>query len=79
MYENLPDDIEGLVVMGVEPTSNAAQENLEEGDIILEVDREPVTTLKEFKEALARNTDRPVFMRVYKARVGQRTYIAVPR
>jgi serine protease Do len=79
MYENLPDDVEGLVVMGVEPTSNAAQENLEEGDIILEVDREPVTTLKEFKEAVARNTDRPVFMRVYKPRAGQRTYIAVPR
>ena len=45
MMEALPEDMEGLVVTGVEQTSNAAREGLAEGDIILEVGREPVTTL----------------------------------
>jgi serine protease Do len=79
MMENLPEDIEGLVVTGVEQTSNAAREGLEEGDVILEVGREPVTTLKEFQKALGKNTDRPVFLRVFKPRPGQSIYIAVPR
>jgi serine protease Do len=50
--ETLPEDIEGLLVTGVEQTSNAAREGLAEGDIILEVGREPVVTLKEFQKAL---------------------------
>ena len=79
MFENLPDDINGLIVSSVEQTSNAATEGLEEGDIILEVGREPVTTLKEFQTAVGKNADRPVFLRVYKSRVGQSTFIAVPR
>jgi len=76
---NLPDDIDGLYVMDVDPTSNAAREGLQEGDVIQEVNRESVTTLREFKRALGRHTDRPVFMRVYKPQVGRSIFIAVPR
>ena len=36
-------------------------------------------TLKEFQSALGKNTDRPVFMRVFKPRQGQSIFIAVPR
>ncbi len=79
MMETLPEDIEGLIVTGVEQTSNAAREGLAEGDIILEVGGEPVTTLAGFKEALGQNTDRPVFMKVYKPRQQQKIFIAVPR
>jgi len=79
MMETLPEDIEGLLVMDVEQTSNAAREGLAKNDIIQEVGREPVTTLKGFKEALGKNTDRPVFLRVYKPRQQQSVFIAVPR
>ncbi len=79
MMDTLPDDMEGLLVTGVEQTSNAAAEGLAEGDIILEVGKEPVTTLKGFRTAVGKNTDRPVFLRVYKTRQGQSIYIAVPR
>jgi serine protease Do len=79
MMDSLPENIEGLLVTGVEQTSNAAREGLAEGDIIQEVGREPVTTLKEFQKALAQNTDRPIFMRVYKPRRQQSVFIAVPR
>jgi serine protease Do len=76
---NLPDTVEGLYVMSVDPTSNAAREGLEQGDVIEEVARRGVTSLGEFKEALGMNADRPVFMRVYKAQRGQSAFIAVPR
>ena len=79
MMEDLPEDVNGLVVTNVAQTSNAAREGLAEGDIIIEVGREPVTTLSGFKAALGKNTDRPVFLRVYKPRQGQNIYIAVPR
>jgi len=79
MMETLPDDMDGLMVTGVEQTSNAAREGLAEGDIILEVGKEPVANLKEFQSALGKNTERPVFLRVYKPRQGQSIYIAVPR
>ena len=79
MMDALPGNIEGLLVTDVEQTSNAAGEGLAEGDIIQEVGREPVATLKEFQEALGKNTDRPVFMRVYKPRLQQSIFVAVPR
>ncbi|MEN8008027.1 MAG: DegQ family serine endoprotease [Candidatus Krumholzibacteriota bacterium] len=79
MMETLPEDIEGLIVTGVEQTSNAAREGLAEGDIIQKVGGETVTTLKAFQGALGKNTDRPVFLRVYKPRQQQSIFIAVPR
>ena len=77
--ETLPEDMTGLLVTEVEQASNAAGEGLAVGDIILEVGKEPVATLKGYQKALDKNTDRPVFLRVYKARQGQSIYIAVPR
>ncbi len=79
---NLPDDIEGLYVMDLDPTSNAAREGLQQGDVIQEVNREAVSSLKDFKDALGHGTDRPVFMRVYKPQAGgqgRSIFIAVPR
>jgi len=77
--ETLPEGMTGLMVTDVEQTSNAASEGLATGDIILEVGKESVTTLKGYQKALSKNTDRPVFLRVYKVRQGQTIYIAVPR
>ncbi len=77
--ETLPEDTNGLLVTAVEQASNAAGEGLATGDIILEVGKEPVTTLKGYQEALDKNTDRPVFLRVYKPLQRQSIYIAVPR
>ena len=76
---SLPDDMEGLIVTDVQATSNAAREGLAAGDVIQEVGREQVTSLKEFKKALGKNKDRPVFMRVYKPRQQRSIYMAVPR
>jgi Do/DeqQ family serine protease len=75
----LPDDVVGLYVQSVAPASNAASEGLAEGDIIQEVGREPVTSLGDFKRELGKNTDRPVFLRVFKPQVGRSVFIAIPR
>ncbi len=76
---NLPDDIQGLLVTGVERTSNAADQGLAEGDIITEVANRPVTNFKEFKKALKINTDRPVFLKIYKPRQQRSIFLAIPR
>ena len=75
----LPDDMSGLIVTDVQATSNAAREGLAKGDVIQEVGRESITSLKDFKEALGKNKDRPVFMRVYKPRQQRSIFMAVPR
>ncbi len=75
----LPDDIEGLLVVGVERSSNAADQGLEEGDIIVEVANHKVTDFGELKDALKVNKDRPVFMKVYKPRQARHVFLAIPR
>ena len=75
----IPDGVNGLLVTSVGATSNAAGEGLAEGDVIVEVNRMPVTTLAEFQAALGRTPDRPVFMRVYKPQSRQNVFLAVPR
>jgi serine protease Do len=76
---DLPEDLEGILVVSVSRSSNAAREGLEEGDVIQEVGRVPVSSLGEFQRELGKNTDRPVFMRVYKPRTQSSIFIAVPR
>jgi serine protease Do len=75
----IPENVGGLLVVEIDPTSNAAREGLARGDVIQEVARRPVATLEEFQEALTINTERPVFMRVYKPARDQNVFIAVPR
>ena len=75
----VPADIEGLLVTEVGPTSNAAEAGLARGDVIQEVARREVTSLDDFQDALGVNTDRPIFMRVYKPAQRQSVFVAVPR
>jgi len=76
---NLPADVEGLLVMSVEGTSNAADAGLARGDVIQEVDRRQVTSLGDFQDAIASDTGRPIFMRVFKPQQRRSVFIAVPR
>ena len=75
----MPDKVRGMLVTGVKATSNAAGEGLAEGDVIVQINGQPVESLEAFQAALARTPDRPVFMRVYKPQAKQNVFLAVPR
>jgi S1-C subfamily serine protease len=46
----------GVVVVGVRPDSKAAKAGLQQGDLILEVDRQNVSSTGELKQLLAKHT-----------------------
>ena len=75
----IPEEIQGVLVAGIDSASNAARVGLAEGDIIQKVDNREVDNLKDFRKALGRNTDKPAFLRVYKVGQGRSIFIAVPR
>jgi serine protease Do len=47
----VPDDIDGVVVTGVDRGASPAAALLREGDVILEVNRQPVATVDAFRDA----------------------------
>jgi serine protease Do len=58
---------DGLVITAVKPGSPAAEKGLNPGDVILEVDRNPVSSLREYRGALSdRASDRPVLLLIQR-------------
>ena len=49
----LPDSVQGVVIARVNPSSSAAQENLQRGDIIVSINQKPVRTPQDAAEAVA--------------------------
>jgi len=54
----------GLVITAVNPDSRAADAGLQEGDVILEVNRQPVQSVEELRAAVRKTTDRPALLLV---------------
>ncbi len=71
----LPDGTTGLLVTDADPDGSAASEGIERGDVILEVNRQPVETLDQMQTALEKSGDRPILLVV--SRRGQVTYLTV--
>lgn len=71
----LPDGTSGLLVTDVDGNGAAAEEGISRGDVILEVNRQPVETLEAMQSALEKSGDKPILLRV--ARRGQITYLTV--
>lgn len=71
----LPDEVKGLLVINVDPNGAAADAGIARGDVIMEVNRQPVTTLEEMKAALDKSGDRPILLLV--ARRDQISYLTV--
>jgi serine protease Do len=76
---DLPEAIDGLLVMSVARGSNAADQGLAEGDIIVEVANREISSFDDLRSALKVNKDRPVFMKVYKPQQQRHIYLAIPR
>jgi serine protease Do len=72
----LPADIEGVVVTDVDPAGTAARAFINRGDIILQVNRRPVSTLQEASRALdAVPSGGTAFLLIL--RNGQQTFVTV--
>jgi Do/DeqQ family serine protease len=68
---------EGVVVRDVDPAGAAAAAGLRPGDVITQVNREPVRTPAELRSALAGSTDRPALLLV--TRDGSDIFVALRR
>jgi len=77
----IPEDVDGLFVIDVAQTSNAFREGLRQGQVIIEVAREPATSLSDFRRLIAKDKDKPVLLRVWQRGPGGggRVFMAIPR
>jgi S1-C subfamily serine protease len=53
---------QGLLVTKVDPSSNAANAGIRQGDLIQEVNRQPVRTFSEFGSAIQQSGSRPALV-----------------
>jgi len=60
----LPRQTRGLVVQDVQDDSRAADAGIRPGDVIQEVNRQPVQNVEEFRAAIQQSADRPVLLLV---------------
>jgi len=58
----LDADDQGLLVTRVDPASNAASAGIRQGDLIQEVNRQPVKTFAEFNAAIQQSGARPALV-----------------
>ncbi len=73
----LAEGIEGVVVAEVSQTSNASHRGLRQGDVIVEVAREAVATLDDYRRLVKKDADRPVLLKIRRG--DQYQVLAVPR
>ncbi len=71
----LESDSEGLVVSEVDPNGPAAEAGIDRGDVILEINRKPVSSLADVKSALAGEGGKSVLLLI--SRKGQTIYMTV--
>jgi serine protease Do len=72
----LSPQTKGVVVARVNPSSDAAEAGLQQGDVIQEVNHQPVTTAQEFNHAMSSaQKDNPVLLLVNRG--GNTAYVAI--
>jgi serine protease Do len=72
----VPPNTQGVVVETVNPDGPAAQAGIQTGDIIQQVNHQPVRSAADLKGALARSGNRPPLLLVNRG--GQTIFVAVP-
>ena len=73
---NLNRNTQGLAIDTVDPDGAAAQAGLQPGDVIQQVNRQPVRSPGDLRTALANSGNRPPLLLIDRG--GQRIYVAVP-
>ncbi len=57
---------EGVLISFVEPGSEADEAGMQRGDLIVEIEKEPIATLDDFRRALGAKRDRPFLVRALR-------------
>lgn len=70
----LPDTAKGVVVTGIDPSSTIATSGLQKGDVIQEVNRQPVKDVADFEKATSKASDSTLLL---VNRHGTTLYVAV--
>ncbi len=78
-HGQVPEDIDGVMVVEVSQRSNAAREGLARGDVIQEINGKNVTSLDDYRRAVERDEDRPIKLRVYRPRNESTVSLFIPR
>lgn len=71
----LPPGSTGVVVTEVDPSSSAAAAGVQRGDVIEEVDHQPIHNVQEYNKAIQGRADQPVLLLL--SRGGQTSYVVV--
>ncbi|HUU28530.1 MAG TPA: DegQ family serine endoprotease [archaeon] len=67
---DLDENQKGVIIVEVDPTSNAARARLQEGDIILEADRKEVNSVADFNRIVSQVKGDIVLLRIYRTERG---------
>lgn len=71
----VPKNTEGLVVVDVDEAGSAAESGISRGDVIIEINKKPVSTLEAAEAAIQASGQRPVLLLVI--RKGRTSYLTV--
>jgi serine protease Do len=71
----LPRGTRGLVVQSVDPAGSAAESGIQTGDVIVEVNRQPVASADDLRGALRKSSSRPALLLINRA--GQTHFVTV--
>ncbi|HEX8637646.1 MAG TPA: PDZ domain-containing protein, partial [Pyrinomonadaceae bacterium] len=71
----LPADTKGLIVTEIDPSGAAAEQGIARGDVILEINRQTVTTADDVQNALNNAGNKPILILI--SRRGQTIYLTV--
>ena len=72
---SLPKDAKGVVVEDVNPDGRAADAGLQAGDLIQQVNRQPVGNVEDLRTAVHRSADKPVLLLI--SREGRNLFVTV--
>jgi serine protease Do len=72
---NLPKNAKGVVVQDVNPDGRAADAGIQAGDLIEQVNREPVNSVEDLRSAVRRTSSKPVLLLVN--REGRNIFVTV--